>query len=164
MDDGVEVRWDDGLGGLFATHAFEAGSTVMKLRGITQVYPSRYSIQVAATAHLAPPLRAVAEDRLTENYRWCFINHSCAPSTFIDVEARAIVALHPLAPGDELTFDYNTTEWNMADPFTCRCGAAQCQKTVRGYRHLTPAQREALGPYVAAYLPALLRDLAVEGP
>ncbi|MGK3982020.1 SET domain-containing protein [Sorangium sp. So ce136] len=33
-----------------------------------------------------------------------FTNHSCDPNAYFDVERHALVALRPIAPGDEVTF------------------------------------------------------------
>ena len=35
-----------------------------------------------------------------------------------------LTALRPISEGDELTFFYPSTEWAMAEPFECGCGAA----------------------------------------
>jgi hypothetical protein len=79
------------------------------------------------------------------------MNHDCDPTTAI--RDRDVVALRDIAPGDGITFDYNTTEYELAEPFKCRCGSTQCVGMVRGARHLTPEQRARL----AAWLPAYLR-------
>ena len=55
--------------------------------------------------------------------------HSCAPSVVLDTVARTVVAAHDLAPGDEVTFFYPSTEWRMAEPFPCWCGADQVPST-----------------------------------
>ena len=41
-----------------------------------------------------------------------------------------------LAEGDELTFFYPSTEWEMAQPFKCSCGARTCQRWIAGARDL----------------------------
>jgi len=51
----------------------------------------------------------------------------------------------------------------MAAPFDCGCGSAQCRGTVRGFRHLTEAQREqlvAIAPHLQAELARTGRELA----
>lgn len=60
-------------------------------------------------------------------FRW--INHSCAPNTFIRcTPARAeFYALRAIAPGEELTADY--VESHHDGKLPCRCGARAC----RGY-------------------------------
>ncbi len=47
-----------------------------------------------------------------------------------------VIATRDLAPGDELTFFYPSTEWEMSSPFICLCGAANCIHVVAGARFL----------------------------
>ena len=42
--------------------------------------------------------------------------------------------------GQALTFNYNTTEWSMAEPFE----AWGCTENVQGFAHLCPADQEWL--------------------
>ena len=65
-----------------------------------------------------------------------FINHSCDPSLEFDMtkfEVR-VVQHRPLRKGDELSFFYPSTEWDMAQPFDCGCGASEvvCLKWITG--------------------------------
>jgi hypothetical protein len=48
-----------------------------------------------------------------------------------------LLALKPIAPGDEFTFFYPSTEWFMAEPFLCSCGEANCIGTIKGAKELT---------------------------
>jgi hypothetical protein len=48
-----------------------------------------------------------------------------------------LVCLQPLQPGDELTFFYPSTEWEMAQPFVCNCGTAACIQLINGASHLS---------------------------
>lgn len=56
-----------------------------------------------------------------------FINHSCAPNTFIRCtpERAEFYALRDIAAGTELTVDYGETQHN--GKLRCRCGAPQCR-------------------------------------
>ena len=56
-----------------------------------------------------------------------FINHSCAPNTFMRCTAtRAeFYALRDIAPGEELTVDYGNSHHDGKLP--CRCGASRCR-------------------------------------
>ena len=59
-------------------------------------------------------------------------NHSCDPATYIDTENLQIIALRDISKGDELTFFYPSTEWEMIQPFQCNCQAQNCIKEVKG--------------------------------
>lgn len=74
-----------------------------------------------------------------------YINHSCDPSLMFDTTTlNVIVGPKGLKEGDELTFFYPSTEWDMAQPFDCFCGAATCRGRISGARDMTAAQLEGL--------------------
>lgn len=136
---GVEVRKVNGYLGLFATRAFEQGQTLFELRGVITDRPTMYSVQVGENEHLSPPAD-VREVYPEDGYLWRFLNHSCGPSTRID--ARRVIAARAIAPGEQLAFNYDTTEWAMSTPFACACG--HCGgRTVAGFVTLRCKLRKA---------------------
>jgi hypothetical protein len=142
----VRTRRDNGL---VATVAFAAGECLFRMEGPTTRQPSRYTLQLEEHLHLCPGPERSPEEVL-DRYFWRYMNHSCDPSVWI--RGRDVVALRPIRPHEGVTFDYNTTEYEMAEPFTCRCGSVACAGVVRGFRHLTPSERERLRPLLAPYL------------
>jgi uncharacterized protein len=58
-----------------------------------------------------------------------FINHSCEPNSAFRDE-RTLFALRAIAPGEEVTMDYSTTEADIDWSMHCSCGAAQCRSTL----------------------------------
>lgn len=84
-----------------------------------------------------------------------FINHSCAPSLVFDMHAMEVrvVDNRPLQKGDVLSFFYPSTEWEMAQPFECMCGAAGdgvCKRWIRGAKDMSDAELEGywLNPHI----------------
>jgi SET domain-containing protein len=73
-----------------------------------------------------------------------YVNHSCSPSAFFDTTRMQFVALTDINEGDELTFFYPSTEWEMAEAFVCRCGSANCLGTIQGAAFLP---KEILAQY-----------------
>jgi hypothetical protein len=69
-----------------------------------------------------------------------FANHSCDPNAGIR-DNRRLVAIRPIAKGDEIRFDYSTTMdedfWTM----DCRCGSADCRGKVEDFHRLPPEVR-----------------------
>lgn len=68
----------------------------------------------------------------------CYINHSCDPNTGIrdnDHGGFDFIALREIAPGEELTWDYETSEYISIAVPRCLCGSANCRKVIRGFRH-----------------------------
>lgn len=66
-----------------------------------------------------------------------YINHSCDPTVFFDTAALQLISLRPLHAGDEFTFFYPSTEWEMAQPFVCNCGSKDCLQLINGAAHLS---------------------------
>lgn len=54
------------------------------------------------------------------------INHHCAPNAAFGPR-RQLLALRPIAPHEEVTIDYSTTEADPAWNMECGCGAAGCR-------------------------------------
>lgn len=65
-----------------------------------------------------------------------YTNHSCEPTVFFDTAVMQFVALKDMLPGDEFTFFYPSTEWQMAQPFECLCGKATCLRNIAGAAHM----------------------------
>lgn len=72
-------------------------------------------------------LERFALDATAMKHGFRFINHSCAPNTFIRCTPRRaeFYALRDIAPGEELTCDYGESQHEGRLP--CRCGAAACR-------------------------------------
>jgi hypothetical protein len=142
MDTGAERH-------LVATSDFAQGDVVMELRGVIGATPDRYSVQIGAEAHLSPPI-GLADHELVAQYPWIYLNHSCAPNCRLD--ERRLTATRAIRAGEDVTFDYTTTEFEMASPFDCQCGTAACLGTIRGAKHLAPAARAARTDRLAPHL------------
>jgi hypothetical protein len=121
--------------------AIAAGEVVFVLTGEIVGEPSKYTIQLDEHRHV-----------LTHTSAWQYMNHACQLNVRIDVKRREMIALRDIVAGEELTFNYNTTEWDMASPFDCACGAPHCAGTIRGFRHLDTAHREALRPWLSPFI------------
>ncbi|HXR98355.1 MAG TPA: SET domain-containing protein [Terriglobales bacterium] len=138
---------------LVAQATFSPGEEIWMLAGEVVDVPDRYSVQVGKNDHLRPQpaLPQGAEDI----YLWRYLNHSCNPNTRI--VGRKLLALAAIAAGDELTFDYNCTEYEMATPFPCRCGWC-AGATVRGFKYLSAEERAQRRGSAAPYLWQLLAE------
>src|SRR3989344_6829156 len=80
-----------------------------------------------------------------------YSNHSCNPNAGIEGLFK-LVALRDIPAGEEITWDYDTTEnsdWVME---TCRCGSQDCRKLIKGYRFLSKETKEKLLPYTSDWL------------
>ena len=99
----MEIKEGETGKGLFATKNYSKGEIVHTLTGKIFDHPTRESIHIGNNKHIY------------DEYG-IFINHSFTPNILID--GYSMVALSDIQANDELTFNYNDTEINMANPFT----------------------------------------------
>jgi len=141
----VEVRMHDGGRALVAVATIGPGERLLRLSPIFVDTRGRYTIQIDERRHQAGT--GEPDD---------FMNHSCAPNSHLDTIALEVVAIAPIAPGELITFNYLTTEWELAEPFDCRCGAPACHGQIAGFRHLDAERRRQLAPLLSPLLRARL--------
>lgn len=111
--------------GLVATAPIPKGTAIRSWRGCRVLpRPTYQSVQIGVRSHVHDPV--------------CLnlLNHSCDPNLAIDVRRRTVKAMRAIDPGELLTIFYPATEWDMARPFRCRCGAPRGLRWVRGARHM----------------------------
>ena len=134
---------------LTAANTFLPGDCVLDLTGITKSTKDRYSIQISLNEHLHP-FDAQQGSPDTCETPWMYTNHSCNPNVVI--RGLSYIAIRQIQPEESITFDYETTEVDMAEPVTCACQAETCRGLIRGFRHLSKLQRNALAEQTASYL------------
>ncbi len=119
---------------LHATNYFKKGEVISKFHaGITQSYATYLTVQVGIDVHIT-----LQPEHLQ------YINHSCEPNVFFDTTSMELIALKDLQPGEELSFFYPSTEWDMSQPFVCNCKSNQCLQLINGASHLS---KESLNKY-----------------
>jgi SET domain-containing protein len=96
--------------GVTTTTTINKDDVIYQFVGTFIKNPTRTSIQVGKKQHV--------EDALGR-----YINHSCTPNIKIVKEDKIIklIAIKDIQEGQEITFDYNSTEWKLFHPFKCNC-------------------------------------------
>jgi len=116
---------------LITTEPIAAGAVVGRIEHPERLPgPTYRTIQVDEDTHI-DGLGALA-----------YLNHSCAPNTVVDTEHLEVRALRDITAGEELTFFYLSTEWEMDRPFACLCGAPGCIGQIAGAKTLPTAMLE----------------------
>ncbi len=72
------------------------------------------------------------------------MNHSCDPNTWW-ADNNSLVASRDIASGEEITYDYSTTEISRVFEMSCHCGASSCRKRISGLSYLDPDWRRRYG-------------------
>ncbi|OTA57873.1 hypothetical protein K449DRAFT_334962 [Hypoxylon sp. EC38] len=97
------------------------------------------------------------DKHLNLNSDLLYINHSCEPSLIFDTANMNIIAgPNGLRAGEELTFFYPSTEWEMAQPFDCLCGKPTCRGRISGAKDMTKAELE--GVWLNGHILELLKE------
>ena len=143
--------------GLFATRDIARGSRIFTISGRLQSSPTRYSIQLDESVHIEAD-DALPDEEMRRRHPWRFLNHSCDPNARI--QGRSLLARRAIAAGEQIRFDYTTTEAHMAEPFLCRCASDRCVGEVRGFAHLSPEEQSARASRLAPHLKSLRKVLA----
>ncbi len=122
--------------GVFAVRDFAKGEEVLQFVGDTKDVKEfadlTYALQIGPTTYLGP------SGRIDD-----YVNHSCDPNTGVrDPDGRVVLfALEAIAKGDEITFDYSTTQAGQHWPISCACGSANCRGTIGDFADL-PQERQ----------------------
>jgi len=156
----VNVRDTAHGAALFATHAFARGERILLIEGRTQRSPTRYSIQLDTNLHIEAD-GDLASEAMRVRHPWRFLNHACDPVA--RVSGDALYALRAIAGGDEITFDYTTTEADMAEPFECHCGSPRCVGRVQGFLHLPQREQFARRTHLAPHILRILESIEKSG-
>ena len=130
---GVEVKpCEFGLG-LFATQSFQAGQTILIFNGAELSFEA----MLARGEDEANALQIDNHLYLDIGAPGVYANHSCLPNAGIRQD-RFLVALRPIAPGEEIRYDYSTTMWEEHWTMACRCGQMNCRRQVNDFPTLPP--------------------------
>lgn len=130
--------------GLFAKRNIKKGEVIFTFRGTIVTGRLPYTmgecwLQIGKNRWIAPSPRNPGR----------FINHSCNPNAGIKNLAD-IVAIRNIKKGEEVAYDYAMTDYcfNMG----CYCGAENCRKIIKGYKHLSPALKKKYKGYISEWL------------
>ena len=160
LTDKCEVQNRDVTGGkaVYARDALEAGELVAVWSGrivgadeLDELPPEirRHTVQVEERLYLA----SLSPDEPPD-----FINHSCEPNAGLDGQV-AIVALHRIQPGEEVTIDYAMCDGSSYDEFECECGSTLCRGRVTGEDWRNPTLWERYAGHFSPYLERRIKAL-----
>lgn len=129
---------------LYSTQAFVPGDMICPFSAAAIFdKPSYLTVQTGDDTHIT----------LTPSFLQ-YVNHSCLPNAFFDTRAMQLVCIAPIEPGEQFTFFYPSTEWEMAQPFECQCGTQSCIGQITGASQIDKEilSRYHLSEYIVAKL------------
>lgn len=112
---------------LYARRAFCADEVIVEFTSrADHTTPNYLTIQIGNGQHI----------ELFPEYLEC-TNHSCDPNCFFDTATRRFISTRQIEEGDELTFFYPSTEWEMDRAFQCNCKSKNCIGLIQGAKYLS---------------------------
>jgi len=115
----MEIKYCERVGGqaLFSLENHKNNDLVFVLDGEIKNTPTKYTIEISKTEHIID--------------KWgIYMNHSFNPTT--KIVGRNVVATGDIDIGDELNFNYNVSETNMATPFDTSDGYVGGKESIKG--------------------------------
>ncbi len=108
----LEIKEKDNMKGVYASIDYSKDEEVFTLTGTVSDVQTRTSIKVGDDKHI--------EDKFG-----AFINHSCNPT--VKIQDGTVVAIKKISRHEEITFDYQSNEDDLTNPFICIC----CDKLIQ---------------------------------
>ncbi|MFH2069266.1 MAG: ATP-grasp fold amidoligase family protein [Candidatus Omnitrophota bacterium] len=116
--------------GVFAKRDFSQGDHIGFLEGKIRRNAVKESMQFSTHLHIEPDLNNPVR----------YLNHSCDANAYFC--GRSFHAWRPIKKGEEITIDYNCTEYAVSAPFKCNCNTAGCVGEIKGFSFLTDDQKK----------------------
>ena len=156
----TKITPDKGTLGVFACEEIRSGELLAVFGGIVVTthelsqlmdYQQHQAIQVEEGLHLAPFGESEPAD---------YFNHSCDPNAGLDGQI-ALVALRDIQSGEEVSFDYATSDSTHYDDFDCQCGSNLCRARVTGDDWMKPELQTRYKGYFSPYLQVKIDKLKI---
>ncbi|KAA1082191.1 hypothetical protein PGTUg99_026212 [Puccinia graminis f. sp. tritici] len=128
---------------------FSAGEVLARLGQECQITQTKAYTSV----QFDDEARAQTSAHFELNSELVYINHSCQPNVAFELPGGwqgledgrwCLRSLTEIKKGEALTFAYFSTEWDMAQPFECRCRSEHCLGWISGAKDL---QQQILDRY-----------------
>ena len=140
----LAIKTENKFRSLITKQAYKKGDAICEIPKEKVVSkPNRFTVQIGRREH-------------TDVGKLAALNHSCDPNVILDTTNMQMVARRDIAKGEELSFFYPSTEWEMDAPFICLCGSSNCIHVVAGARFLPLSVLET------HYLNAHIREEMIE--
>jgi len=113
-------------------------------------------IQISEDLFVAPLSKAQRQGSMV------YTNHCCEPNIAIQGQI-VFVAMRDIAPGEELTHDWATTDDSDYE-IQCRCGASRCRGTLTGKDWMRKDLQELYKGWFCWFLQRKIDALTYDGP
>ncbi len=130
--------------GCFATEVIKAGESICTSKGEAISFKELKNRYKTGKEKVCNPLQIGEKEYLNLDEPYIFFNHSCNPNAGIRKKGE-LFALRDIKKGEEITYDYSTTEWTYEKfgkfkewSMECHCKARNCRGTLGTFQTLSP--------------------------
>ena len=147
IPDSIKIRKSHSGKGLFARKIIKKGENIFHFNG-----------QMGDGNHTNAEALQIDEDKFLESTAKFddFLNHSCDPNCCIDWQTLNLIASKDIQKNEELSFNYNISEYNLLDggdfTFKCNCGSKNCIGEIKGFKYLPQEQKEKIQKFISPFL------------
>ena len=144
----LTIKTENKFRSLVTKRAYKKGEVICEIpTEKIENQPSRFTVQIDQGKH-------------TNVGKLAALNHSCDPNVILDTANLLVYAARDIEKGDELSFFYPATEWEMDAPFICLCGSSSCIHVVAGARFLplSTLENHFLNKHIREYMIELLNN------
>ena len=140
--------------GLVTTGFIARGEVVSKLETGQRTYRIAYILglsQEQQDAYMHYCYQCDEENVVCEDGDEKYMNHSCDANTcWLDDET--IIASRDIQAGEELTYDYATTDVDIPFQMDCECGSNNCRGTISNEDYLIPEWQARFGEFLPGHV------------
>jgi len=122
--------------GMFATSDIKNGEIVCVMEGEKISIPELKRRYTYGKERICDPLQISERQYLDMVKPYVYINHSCEPNLAM-TKISTLIALRDIKKGEEVFYDYSTTEWTYDNfgkyaewSMDCICGNKNCRKII----------------------------------
>ncbi|MDX6677492.1 MAG: ornithine decarboxylase [Solirubrobacteraceae bacterium] len=131
--------------GVLARRPFAPGELVLSVTGYRVAARGRYTFEIGPGEHVEPTMFGR------------YLNHCCVPNAGVRTRADGlleIVAMVPIAAGEQITVDYAMFESEVGEAGrgACLCAADGCRGQIEGYLSQSSRIQAAYRDFAAAHL------------
>jgi len=126
--------------GVFASHNISKGELISVFRGEKISIPQLKTRYKSGKERIDDPFQISYDMYILLKKPYIYFNHSCSPNAGIR-KIKNLVAIRNIKKGEEITYDYSTTEWTDDKAWgidwfhkwkiKCKCSSKNCRKTIR---------------------------------
>jgi len=172
-DGGAMMGW-----GVYATTDYEAESLVLTGRTRRDPAATTTNSSSSSSSSSAHSIQTGWDEHVIMDLPARFLNHACGSGANVGVRLPAtssrnssirrdegqtvgdsgmpvydFVAKRDIAAGEQLFFDYETTEYQLQSPFDCACGSPDCRGRLKGFgEHNARVLQDHGSEWIAPYL------------